>query len=548
MLNKKQKQTICCWAFLLIQLLLWTTARAGSFTVAAANLSSQTSPIDTCYRPFAGRIFEGLAPDVIAIQEFNTTNNGEYASRRDFIDQHLGTNYQYYVEPDSIMPNGIISRWPILDAGTWDDPELSDREFVWATIQLPTNRLLHVISLHIKAGTTDEDVSRRVNEAHSLTNFIATAFSPTNFIALCGDFNLVDRREATLHILTNDFPCNWIPRDQQGYKDTNRNRQNPFDWVMANPLLDSHSTTTVIAGVDFPYGAIFDSRLWETPPAPILTNDSVGEGIQHMLVMRTFSFAQTSAPPTADTLALYTFEGGASGTSSPAQSENGISASTMDTADGAFSYLTGDASSYAIRETGWDAFNTYFTFTIQVQSGYRALIDSLEFSGLRGSTGPTRWSIRSSMDGYSSDLDSGDYALADAWSLANVSLGFDLISGQVTFRIYGFDADTAFGNLRIDDVTVQGSVSQVEVFRFSAFALTNSVMLRWVRPSDCGLPNDKVRIAHSTTAYPTNQNVETAIDLDDGSTVYQHTCEPGVTRYYTLWVHDGTNYIVPPGN
>ncbi|MDD2237414.1 MAG: hypothetical protein PHG65_09445, partial [Kiritimatiellae bacterium] len=394
-------------------LLAITLRDADSFSIAAANLSSQTSASETCYRPAAGRLFEGVAPDVVAIQEFNVTNNGDYSSRRDFVDQHFGTNFYYYAETNRLYPNGVISRWPILEAGTWNDVELYDREFVWATIDLPGERRLNVVSVHIKAGSTEDDITRRINEARQLTNYIATTFSSTNYTALCGDFNLVDRSEPTLTVLTNLFPYTRTPKDQYGYKNTSRNRETPFDWVMPNPLLDAHSTTTHVDGTAFPDGAIFDSRMWTTPPHPILTNDSLETGIQHMLVLRAFAFTQTSSPPDTASIAQYTFNGTSGGTNSASQTDPGVTASAFTTDDGTFSYLTGETSDYAIRDTGWtaDLYSHYFTFTISITAGYQANLSALSFSALRGGTGPTRWAVRSSLDDFSNDLAEGERPL-----------------------------------------------------------------------------------------------------------------------------------------
>ncbi len=217
---------------------------------------------------------------------------------------------------------------------------------------------------------------------------------------------------------------------------------------MPSPLLNNHSVTTFINGVAFPEGAIFDSHLWATPPYPVQTNDSLDSGIQHMLVVCTFSFTETSAPPSAITLAQYTFDGSGGGTNTASQQQSGVAASAFTTGDGSFSYLAGETGGYAIRDTGWssDLFSHYFSFTISVASGYHALPSALEFNMQRGNTGLTRWAVRSSVDGFSSDLSNGEQPIADTWSTSIVSFGLDLISGDVTFRIYACDAENSLGN------------------------------------------------------------------------------------------------------
>src|ERR1039457_3344957 len=83
--------------------------------VMAANLNGNTQS----YQPFAIRIRQGLKADVVAIQEFNyTSTNGlevnTPAAFREMLDTAFGTNFVYYRETGFNIPNGIISRWPIL--------------------------------------------------------------------------------------------------------------------------------------------------------------------------------------------------------------------------------------------------------------------------------------------------------------------------------------------------------------------------------------------------------------------------------------------------
>src|SRR5476649_1967211 len=67
--------------------------------VMAANLNGNTQS----YQPFALRIFQGLKPDVVAIQEFNyASTNGidvnNSTAMREMVDAAFGTNFYYYRE------------------------------------------------------------------------------------------------------------------------------------------------------------------------------------------------------------------------------------------------------------------------------------------------------------------------------------------------------------------------------------------------------------------------------------------------------------------
>src|SRR2546428_9431395 len=84
--------------------------------IMAANLNGNTQS----YQPFAIRIFQGLKPDIIAIQEFNYSNNTP-ADFRSLVDSAFGPDFSYFRESGYSLPNGIISRFPIIASGSWLD-------------------------------------------------------------------------------------------------------------------------------------------------------------------------------------------------------------------------------------------------------------------------------------------------------------------------------------------------------------------------------------------------------------------------------------------
>ncbi|MBU1695087.1 MAG: hypothetical protein KKC51_14150 [Verrucomicrobia bacterium] len=262
-------------------------ASTNAFTVMAANLASQNAACTTEYHSAAGRIFQGLKPDIVAIQEWNVTN----ANRRAFVDLYFGTGYSFYVESSVYcpMPNGIISRWPITASGEWNDTNMYNRDFAWATIDLPGTQVLHIVSVHIKAGDDSADENQREAEARQLTNYIHAAGWPSSeFIIIAGDLNASDRGDRGLTVLTNIVSDSRQPADQNTNKTTNVIRTRPYDYVLPNPLLDSYHAAVVVDGVTFSNGMVFDSRLWAVPPSPILSGDSAATDVQHLCVMKKF--------------------------------------------------------------------------------------------------------------------------------------------------------------------------------------------------------------------------------------------------------------------
>jgi subtilisin-like proprotein convertase family protein/endonuclease/exonuclease/phosphatase family metal-dependent hydrolase len=263
------------------------------FTVMAANLAIQTSACSSIYGDAPARIFRGLKPDIVAIQEFNVTNAGGHAA---FVRENFGSNYYYWVENETdpcAIPNGIISRYPIILSGEWADGESGAgfRDFVWATIDLPGPRNLHVVSVHF---TQSGGPAARQNEARKLTNYIAQAnFPPDDYVVVAGDLNTTSRTDTVLQILTNVVVDTRPPADQNGDRDTNSGRNEIFDFVLPEPDLDALHQPLTLGGLTFTNGMVFDSELWVSPPEPILVTDSHTAGIQHMAVMKLFSFPPT---------------------------------------------------------------------------------------------------------------------------------------------------------------------------------------------------------------------------------------------------------------
>jgi len=251
--------------------------------LATANLTSGGSAV---YQASGERILQALVADVVAIQEFNVSDSGGH---REFVDRVFGPDFHFCVEPAGHLPNGIVSRWPILAWGEWEDPQVSDRDFVWATVDVPGGRPLHVVSVHLHAS--GGSASRQI-EAVLLTNYVAQAgYHPADLVAVCGDLNTQSRSEPawqTLRALLSDVHR---PSDQAGDLDTNQPRDKPYDVVLPLAYLDARHLPVRFGGLDFPEGLVFDTRLWtaQTIPSPALPTDSAALSMQHMGVQKVFA-------------------------------------------------------------------------------------------------------------------------------------------------------------------------------------------------------------------------------------------------------------------
>lgn len=260
--------------------------------IVAANLTSGNGQN---YDPGEGaRILQGLKPDIALVQEFNYLNNTP-ANFRSWVDANFGTSFSYVREPVSVqIPNGVVSRYPILASGAWTDSAVSNRKFMWARIDIPGAKDLWVISVHLLTTSA----SNRNTEASQILSYIAAQGIPaSDYVALGGDFNTTSRTEACINTLSSYFTTSGpFPVDQAGNGNTNANRNSPYDWVLADSDLHAVRTSVILGASTFANGLVFDSRVYSPLPSPVLSGDSGASGMQHMAVVRDFLIPSTSAP------------------------------------------------------------------------------------------------------------------------------------------------------------------------------------------------------------------------------------------------------------
>jgi len=258
-------------------------------TILAANLTSGNGQD---YDPGHGnRIFQGLKPDIVLIQEMSYLSNTSEDLRR-WIDSTFGPEFQSFREPGGGIPNGIISRFPILAAGEWDDTTLDNRDFAWARIDVPGTRDLWAISVHFKASR--DEASHRNRQAQLLLRRLSS-IPAQDYVVLGGDFNTHDRSERCLRTLSAYFVTSGpYPADPEGDADTNAGRDKPYDWVLADKDLHPWRVPLVLGSRRFPHGLVFDSRTYEplAEVSPVQRDDSAAPNMQHMAVMRAFALPE----------------------------------------------------------------------------------------------------------------------------------------------------------------------------------------------------------------------------------------------------------------
>ncbi|MBI5544534.1 MAG: endonuclease [Deltaproteobacteria bacterium] len=263
--------------------------------IMACNLTSgnlQTYDGVTSQGSAGIRIVQGLQPDIILIQEFNYDPDGDrtFTSEeiRSLVDQMCGTECSYVRGPgstNSMIPNGIISRWPILSSGQWDDPKITNREFEYAVIDIPGPVDLWAVSIHLP-----NDENKRPFSATALATALTANVPSDAYLVVGGDLNTLLPLEAAVLSLDPMLEVNILPVDQRGNTGTTRNRNNPYDRVMPNDLFEARRVPVTIGNNQFPKGLVFDSRIYDplSDVPGVLEDDSIQAYMQHMAVIRDF--------------------------------------------------------------------------------------------------------------------------------------------------------------------------------------------------------------------------------------------------------------------
>lgn len=257
--------------------------------------ANTTTGDNQSYDPGHGiRIFQGLKPDVALIQEWNFGDNSPGAIAR-FVETAFGKGFHWFRESEAHdqIPNGIVSRWPILEKGELNDPTTPNRDFVWAKIDLPGPKKLWAFSVHFNHG----DKAKRDREAEVLVDFIKRRVPKSDYLVIGGDLNTKKRGERAVEILKQIVSDRRVPVDSAGVAETNGGRKYPYDLLLPNLALEAHHTCVDIVGsagamsaARYPNGLVFDSRTFPhlSLVPPVRAGDSGAPGMQHMAVVKDF--------------------------------------------------------------------------------------------------------------------------------------------------------------------------------------------------------------------------------------------------------------------
>ena len=136
--------------------------------------------------------------------------------------------------------------------------------------------------------------------------------------------------------------------------------------------------------------------------------------------------------------------------------------------------------------------NAYFQYTLTVNSGYYLQLNTVSLSLRRSTTGtaagsgPQKWVLSSSLDGYTSVIASGALTLNYQTFPLTLPAAFQSIASTVTFRLYGYNSVTTSGGdnrFVMDNITITGQTPvttlAVQSLDLTGIAAAGAVDLQW---------------------------------------------------------------------
>ncbi|MBC7387428.1 MAG: endonuclease/exonuclease/phosphatase family protein [Cryobacterium sp.] len=272
----------------------WSSETATKIRIVTGNLSTGT------HQNYDGgegaRILKGLQADVVLLQEFNYKSSSE-TDLLEFLSSIFSGKafFSRENEPTDQIPNGILSRFPILESGEWEDAGMPNRDFAFARLDIPGSRDLWAISVHLHSKNLvvrraeSEELARRIH-----------ALPATDYVVLGGDFNLTSRENEILDVLAPEVSERNAPTDTNGATTTNMNGKKNYDWILTDADLAAHEVPVSFLSAkaeapqlnvtSFPNGLVFDSTVFPALSRlnGIQATDSRSPGMQHLAVVKDF--------------------------------------------------------------------------------------------------------------------------------------------------------------------------------------------------------------------------------------------------------------------
>lgn len=192
-------------------------------------------------------------------------------------------------------------------------------------------------------------------------------------------------------------------------------------------------------------------------------------------------------------------------------------------------------------QTGGCNFGEFVQVTVSPLNGQSMTLNSLSFFVSRSASGPPTMRVRSSIDGFGSDIT--QLSTSESFQGVSVSLGgaYANRTGSVSFRVHGCPPHPG-GTLRLDHLTVNGTVTvaplPVSLLYFRAQPQPdNRILLSWATTWERDAARFDVQKSRNLTEFGTvgQRSARGTTDSRDG----------GPRQYYTFsddWPDAGTTY------
>ena len=136
--------------------------------------------------------------------------------------------------------------------------------------------------------------------------------------------------------------------------------------------------------------------------------------------------------------------------------------------------------------------NAYLQFSVSPNTGYYMVLNTVTMIVRRSNTGtpagagPNNWALRSSLDGYTTNLATNSMTYNYATYAVTLPAAFQSLTSGVTFRLYGYNTTiNSGGNSRLvlDNISVQGQANAgllaEQSIDLTAKATTGGANLQW---------------------------------------------------------------------
>ncbi|GAB4365938.1 MAG: hypothetical protein Kow0042_05450 [Calditrichia bacterium] len=185
------------YILMIVKILL---SQTDTLTIATYNILNFPGTSYTTRIPYFKKILHSIDPDVLVVQEMDSQAGVDY-----FLNQILNPEYAavpFHDGPDS--DNAIFYKPAVLTVADVYYIPTNLRDIAeYRMVHNLSGELLHIFSVHLKAGPGSANEQLRLSQVSVLRNYIAN-LPPSSNLLILGDFNFYSSNEPGFQLLTAD--------------------------------------------------------------------------------------------------------------------------------------------------------------------------------------------------------------------------------------------------------------------------------------------------------------------------------------------------------